>query len=188
MHAIEKVENGTIYFTNGQRLEATLLWSVYPIRAPDFVREAIPTNRKGFVTVQNKTTNTIPNLENAFVIGDCSSVSFMDKIAAILPQSFDRPALPKNGEFAWKMGVSVADALANKEQPIADRKGSCIAETGHDKGLRVTPDFSAVCSDPDVLEPTIVVEAVDRAEQGKLAWVNSYLFKIFGDKARTLGL
>ena len=71
--------------------------------------------------------------------------------------------------------ASVADALANNNDQPADRQGSCIAEIGYSKGLRVTPDFSALCCDPDVLEPTVAIEVVDEPDQGKLAWVSGYL-------------
>ena len=48
----------------------TVAWTVWPIRAPEFVRNSgLDINPKGTVNVEHKVTNTIPNTENAHIIG-----------------------------------------------------------------------------------------------------------------------
>ena len=172
-HVMEKVENHTIHYTNGVTLDATLLWTVYPIRAPGFVQKALPTNEKGTITVDNIVTNTIANVENAHAIGDCCSVVCDDGIA-----------VPKAGEFAWKMGVSVADALVSGGTPTVDRLGACVAEIGFGKGIELRSDFSNATNHNS--EPEFRVSESTQGEKEKVDWVNSYLSRIFGDSAPRL--
>jgi len=175
LHEMEKVEDGKAYFKNGVTLDASLLWTVYPIRAPDFVQEALLTNEKGTITVDNIVTNTILNVENAHAIGDCCCIKFKDDIT-----------VPKAGEFAWKMGVSVADALTSGGAPIVDRLGACVAEIGFGKGIELRSDFSNAINKNE--DPEFRVGESTRGEEEKVDWVNSYLKRIFGDKAITLEL
>eukprot|EP00551_Chaetoceros_affinis_P003854 CAMPEP_0203635558 /NCGR_PEP_ID=MMETSP0088-20131115/2319_1 /ASSEMBLY_ACC=CAM_ASM_001087 /TAXON_ID=426623 /ORGANISM="Chaetoceros affinis, Strain CCMP159" /LENGTH=409 /DNA_ID=CAMNT_0050489475 /DNA_START=29 /DNA_END=1255 /DNA_ORIENTATION=- len=168
--ALEKVENNKLFFKDGSDpLECTTLWSIWPIRAPDFVQEAgLDINAKGTVNVENKVTNTIPNVPGAHIIGDACRVPF------------GQAGLPKAGEFAWKMGVSVADAISGKTNP-ADRKGNCAAEAGFGKGFILTPNFSDVCNDPENGKPKVGIEKTEKGTALKVDWCNEYLKEIFGE-------
>lgn len=174
-HVMEKVDNDTIYYKNGTTLDASLVWTVYPIRAPDFVQEAISTNEKGTITIDSIVTNTILNVDNAYAIGDCCCVAFDNNIT-----------VPKAGEFAWKMGVSVADALASGDTPTVDRLGACVAEIGFGNGIELRSDFSNAINKGK--EPEFRVSESTQGEEEKVRWVNSYLSKIFGDKVAPLEL
>lgn len=176
MHEMVKVEKNTVHYKNDVTLEASLLWTVYPIRAPDFIQEALPTNDKGTITVDNVATNTISNVKNAYAIGDCCRVEYDNDIT-----------VPKAGEFAWKMGVSVADALVSGETPTVDRLGACVAEIGFGKGIELRSDFSDATNKKGE-QPDFHVGESTQGEAEKVAWVNSYLKRIFGDKAETLEL
>ena len=65
------------------------------------------------------------------------------------PFGIGKAGVPKAWEFAWKMGESVADAIAGQGQTItkpADRSRECAAEAGFGKGFLFSPDFSDVCN------------------------------------------
>ena len=167
---LECVRDDKIYFKDSiHPLEFTVLWTVWPIRAPDFVQESgVPMNSKGTVTVGDKVTNTIPGVQNAHIIGDACRVPFGEKAA-----------VPKAGEFAWKMGISVADAIADKKKP-ADRSGKCTAEAGFGNGFVLTPNFTDVCNDPNG-KPRVGISFSKNGTNEKVQWCNEYLQKIFGD-------
>eukprot|EP00980_Cylindrotheca_fusiformis_P002884 scaffold674_cov126-Cylindrotheca_fusiformis.AAC.23 len=161
---LAKVEDNTLHFKDGSDpLECTVLWCVWPIRAPDFVQESgLAINPKGTVNVEDKVSNTIPNVPNAHIIGDACRVPF------------GNASVPKAGEFAWKMGMSVADAIAGQKKP-ADRSGTCVAEAGFGKGLVISPNFSDVCNDPENGKPKIGIDKTDEGTEKKkastLEWV-----------------
>jgi sulfide:quinone oxidoreductase len=174
-HVMEKLQESTIYYKNGVELNAALIWSVWPIRPPLFVQEALST--AGCVEVDNKVTNTIPNVENAHVIGDCCVVPVGDGLT-----------LPKAGEFAWKAGVSVADALVKINRP-ADRYGACVAEIGFGKGIALQNNYTEAINNPVDGKYNVVAERREEGgEEAKLDWVNMYLKEIFGTKVAPLSL
>lgn len=179
---LEKVEDGKIFFKDGSdELEFHTLWTVWPIRAPDFVKNAggggvIQINPKGTVTVGDKVTNTIPKLDDSYIIGDACSVPFGAK-----------GGVPKAGEFAWQMGISVGDAINSEVNP-AIRSGKCTAEAGFGKGFILTPDFSDVCNDPENGRPRVGIEATDEGSSQKVEWCNEYLREIFGDNVKPVKL
>ena len=176
---MDKVEGNTIHFESGHCLDFTTLWSVWPIRVPDFVKEAIPLNSSGFVTVEDKVINSIPNVPNSYVIGDCCTVPY--------GPSGDCFALPKAGEFAWRMAESVADALVDDRKP-ANRKGECVAEAGFNKGLVLKQNLSDVCNDPVSGLPEVKVGTTNKGTDIKIGWVNRYLKEIFGDRVKPFEL
>jgi len=174
---LAKVEGKILHFKDGSDpLEFTTLWSVWPIRAPDFCQESdLPINPKGTITVEDKVTNTIANAPGAYIIGDACRVPM------------GQAGLPKTGEFAWKMGMSVADAIAGNRQP-ANRAGRCTAEAGFGKGFTLDVNFSDVCNDPENGKPKIDVASVDDGQDKKLAWCNGYLEDIFGGNVKPVVL
>jgi sulfide:quinone oxidoreductase len=182
LYEMEKVENDTVYYKNGKTLEASLLWTVYPIRAPDFVQDAsIEKNEKGTISIHDSMTNAIPSTENAFAIGDCCCVEFENNVT-----------IPKAGEFAWKMGVSVAEILSmdgddNEALPV-DRLGACVAEIGFGNGIELQSDFSNAINKKGGEPPEFRVSESTRGEEEKVNWVNSYLHQIFGDKVAPLNM
>lgn len=177
LHVVDKIESNTIHYKNGTTIDASLIWTVYPIRAPDFVQEALSTNEKGTIDIDNIVTNTISGVDNAHAIGDCCRVAFDNDVT-----------VPKAGEFAWKMGISVADALvSDDEPPTVDRLGACVAEIGFGKGIALRSDFSNATNIKG-REPEFQVSESNRGQEEKVDWVNSYLKRVFGDKAPTLEL
>ena len=167
---LEKFEDNKLYFKDGSDpLDYTVAWTVWPIRAPDFVRDSgLDINPKGTVNVENKVTNTIQNTENAHIIGDACRVPF------------GKAGVPKAGEFAWKMGESVADAIAGQTKP-ADRSGECAAEAGFGKGFLLRPNFSDVCNNPENGKPRMGIEKLEKGTEKKVDWCNAYLKEVFGD-------
>jgi len=174
---LEKVQDKKLYFKDGSDpLDFDLMWSVWPIRAPDFVQESgLAINPKGTVNVEDKVINTIANAPNAHIIGDACRVPF------------GNAGVPKAGEFAWKMGVSVADAINGEINP-ADRSGVCAAEAGFGKGIILSPDFSDVCNDPQNGKPRVGIEKSEEGTAQKVAWCNSYLKEIFGSNVKPVEL
>jgi NADH dehydrogenase FAD-containing subunit len=175
---LEKVEPNSLHFKDGSDpLAFDVLWGVWPIRAPDFVQESgLPINPKGTITVEDKVTNTIANAPGAHIIGDACRVPFGQAAG-----------VPKAGEFAWKMGISVADAICGNRQP-ADRSGRCTAETGFGKGIILSPNFSDVCNSPENGKPKVGIEKADDGTFQKVAWCNGYLKDIFGDNVKPVVL
>mmetsp|Transcript_34670 Transcript_34670/g.84084 ORF Transcript_34670/g.84084 Transcript_34670/m.84084 type:complete len:405 (-) Transcript_34670:1630-2844(-) len=177
---LEKVESNLLHFKDGtDPLPFDVLWSIWPIRAPDFIQESgLPINPKGTITVDDKVTNTIAAnaAPGAHIIGDACRVPFQ------------QAGIPKAAEFAWKMGISVADAIAGNLHP-ADRAGQCAAEAGFGKGILVSPDFSDVCNDPENGKPNIGVELIEGdGTVRKVAWCNRYLQEICGDNVKPVVL
>ena len=169
-------DSKTIHFKDDTSIDCDVLWTVWPIRAPDFVRDSgIPLNPKGTVNVDNKVTNTIKGYENTHIIGDACRVPFGQK------------GVPKAGEFAWKMGLSVGDAIAGLTKP-ADRSGNCAAEAGFGKGFILQPNFSDVCNDPENGKPKVSIELTDVGTDLKVKWCNGYLKEIFGDNVKPVVL
>ena len=65
------------------------------------------------------------------------------------PFGIGKAGVPKAWEFAWKMGESVADAIAGQGQTItkpADRSSECAAEVGFGNGFILSPNCSDVCN------------------------------------------
>ena len=175
---LEKVQGNTIFFKDddSEPFEFTTLWTVWPIRTPDFVAESgLELNAKGTVTVDDKVSNTISGHDNSYVIGDACRVPF------------GKAGIPKAGEFAWQMGVSVADAIVGDIKP-AVRSGKCTAEAGYGKGFILTPNFSDICNDPENGKPKVGIEESIEGSMEKIQWANSYLEKIFGNKVAPLQL
>jgi len=161
-------------FVDGDTLEASHCWAAYKQSAPTFVREAGLTNERGFVPVDLQTNRVSgPHAESAFCIGDCCTTMVGAK-----PH-------PKAGEFAWQMGVAVAQQIAQQSEPLA-RKGACIVELGQGAGVLVAPDFTQVLADPLNGKPSFSI--VDRegpdGERQKTEWINGYIRTIFGEQAR----
>jgi NADH dehydrogenase FAD-containing subunit len=181
-HEIERIDdNSVIHYKNGTTIAADLIWTVYPLAAPAFVRDALPeqTKANGFITIEEKTKNYVPGYEDqAYAVGDCCFVAAGQDEGGTL-------SVPKAGEFAWKMGYSVADDLVQQKEPYTDRFGKCLAELGFDKGLTVESNFSNVCNHGG--EPNVTAVSVEKSVKGKIAWVNGYLEQIFG-KSKLLSL
>ncbi len=174
---LEKIEDNTIHFRDGDTLDFTTLWTIYPIRAPDFVQSAgLDINAKGTITVGDKVTNTIPKLENAYVIGDACTVPIGAKAG-----------VPKAGEFAWLMGQSAADAIVGNVQP-AVRAGKCAAEAGFGRGLVLMPNFSDPVNDPENGKPKVGIEISETGTTQKIDWANGYIKEIFDDAIEPLSL
>lgn len=174
---LEKVDGNNLCFKDGSdALAFDVLWTIWPIRAPDFVQEAgVPINPKGTVNVDDKVTNAINSAPGAHVIGDACRVPFGEA------------GVPKAGEFAWKMGISAADAICGKKE-AADRSGRCAAEAGFGKGIVLEPNFSDVCNDPENGKPKVGIEKADDGTAQKVAWCNGYLKEIFGDNVKPVVL
>ncbi|CAJ1928311.1 unnamed protein product [Cylindrotheca closterium] len=175
---LEKVDSNLLHFKDGSDpLAFDVLWGVWPIRAPDFIQESgLKINPKGTITVDDKVSNTIgTGAPGAHIIGDACRVPF------------GQAGIPKAGEFAWKMGISVADDIAGKRQP-ADRSGQCAAEAGFGKGIVLSPNFSDVCNDPENGKPKVGIESVEDGTDRKVAWCNGYLKDIFGENVKPVVL
>jgi sulfide:quinone oxidoreductase len=172
----DSASSSVLYFDNQTQLVADLIWAVHPLMAPAFVRSALPdqTKETGFVQLHNHITHTVTGVENTHVIGDCCHIPASPTVS-----------VPKAGEFAWKMGLSVADTLLQRPTVYTDRFGKCLAELGFDKGVTVQSNFSAFCNQGG--EPIVQAQEVENSEQDKIAWVNGYLEQIFGKHA-TLSL
>ena len=161
-HALEKVETAgdgcVLHYQNGTRLHATVLWTIYPLRAPDFVQQAIPDNmRGGFVDIKDKVTHAVA--DNAHVIGDCCIVPVVGNLT-----------IPKAGEFAWKMGQSVADAILKKasgsdEPLVVDRRAGCVAEIGQGQGMALVLDLSKFCQENG--DPQFEIKRSDQGGNSK---------------------
>jgi len=180
-HSIEATSSSgnkvMIHYSNGNELKADLVWGIHPLKAPEFVRNALPNDMfvNGSVDIQDLSHRVLPH---TYVIGDCSRVAAPTDASLIVP---------KAGEFAWKMGRTVADEILKKrdEEKYHDRTGRCIAELGEQQGITVENDFSAVLSGAG--SHHVKVELTDCSQKLKIDWVNSYLSQIFGD-AKTFSL
>lgn len=169
--------------------QATVAWTTWPLRAPDLVRNALPGTclHNGFVKV-DKAVHTVQGVtydfENVHIVGDCCHVPVEGDLI-----------IPKAGEFAWKMGRSVGEAIWRKYQTVScshsettrekeesplviDRRAACIAEIGHGKGLALVSDLSAFCQATG--DPHFEIHPSDTGEKEKVDWVNSYYQTIFG--------
>eukprot|EP00977_Amphora_coffeiformis_P004521 scaffold970_cov187-Amphora_coffeaeformis.AAC.6 len=163
-------------------LTVDLLWTMYPIEAPAVIRQAMPAQhvQDGFVNIEknHRCTHRIPGLDAVYAIGDCCRVAVTDDYI-----------MPKAGEFAWKMGRSVADDILRVTHPTTDRTGECIAELGLGQGIVVQNDFSAMMTLPSLDDDDDVaafhrmqVDVVDDCDAKKMDWVNSYVRQIFGEE------
>jgi len=159
--------------SNREPLAATKLWTVYPQVAPAFVRDAGLTNPRGFVPVDVR-TNAVEGRDGVYCVGDCCAIAVGGK-----PH-------PKAGEFAWQMGEMVAHDIMATAGYEHSRLGACIAECGGGAGVLVAPDYTAVVKDPSSGKPSCQVadKRLD-GEAAKLAWVNKYVGRIFGEGGRT---
>ena len=172
---VAAVENaGTrVRFADGTAVEASKVWAVYPQTAPKFVKDAGITNPKGFVPV-DVSTNRVAAAADVYCIGDCCGIMVGGK-----PH-------PKAGEFAWQMGEMVANLIRRTEGYEHTRLGACIAECGGGGGVLVAPDYTDVVRDPEGGKPKCDVadKGSPDGEEAKLAWVNKYIGRIFGDGGR----
>ena len=203
-YALERIETNdndhddsmtTLHYKNRKTIQATVAWTTWPLRAPDLVRNALPETclHNGFVKV-DKAVHTVQgateNLENVHVVGDCCHVPVEGDLN-----------IPKAGEFAWKMGRSVGEAIWRKYQTgasshsettmgkeespmVIDRRAACIAEIGHGKGLALVSDLSAFCQGTG--DPHFEIQPSDTGEKEKVDWVNSYYQTIFGEEVAPL--
>lgn len=149
-------------------VDADLVLAVYPHRAPDFV-DASLLNQKGSVPVDFR-SNAVPNVDGVFCVGDAC--------AAVLP-SVGAP-IPKAGEFAYKAGKAVGEALLAtlKAEPMqlpTERFAKCVAEAGDGAGIVVGPDFSAAFKDPDNGKPVFTIEPSVGGTTDKVAWIQRFL-------------
>ena len=159
-----------------------LLLCTFPQRAPDFCRKLC--NDKGYIDVDLQTNIvTTPKgktLRNVYAIGDaCWSM-------LPLPKS----PHPKAGEFAYMMGLHVADQIVAKVTagdetttiPPPKRIASCVAECGIDgKGINISPDLSAILEEPSKGLPKFEFPFVDNAADEKKKWINKYIDIFFGE-------
>ena len=159
-------------FADGDAIAASKIWSVYPQRAPDFVKATGVCNLRGFVPV-NIATNGVEGSDGVYCIGDCCGIAVGGK-----PH-------PKAGEFAWQMGEMVAHEIMRTESYEHSRLGACIAECGAGAGVLVAPDYTQCVKDPEGGKPSCAIQ--DRKTDGeaaKLDWVNKYIRNIFGEGGR----
>ena len=159
-------------FARGDAIAASKIWSVYPQRAPDFVKATGVCNLRGFVPV-NIATNGVEGSDGVYCIGDCCGIAVGGK-----PH-------PKAGEFAWQMGEMVAHEIMRTEGYEHSRLGACIAECGAGAGVLVAPDYTQCVKDPEGGKPSCAIQ--DRKTDGeaaKLDWVNKYIRNIFGEGGR----
>jgi sulfide:quinone oxidoreductase len=159
-------------FARGDAIAASKIWSVYPQRAPDFVKATGVCNLRGFVPV-NIATNGVEGSDGVYCIGDCCGIAVGGK-----PH-------PKAGEFAWQMGEMVAHEIMRTESYEHSRLGACIAECGAGAGVLVAPDYTQCVKDPEGGKPSCAIQ--DRKTDGeaaKLDWVNKYIRNIFGEGGR----
>ena len=159
-------------FARGDAIAASKIWSVYPQRAPDFVKATGVCNPRGFVPV-NIATNGVEGSDGVYCIGDCCGIAVGGK-----PH-------PKAGEFAWQMGEMVAHEIMRTESYEHSRLGACIAECGAGAGVLVAPDYTQCVKDPEGGKPSCAIQ--DRKTDGeaaKLDWVNKYIRNIFGEGGR----
>ena len=144
---------------------------MYPQVAPAFVRDAGLTNPRGFVPVDVR-TNAVEGRDGVY----CSEIA--------APSRW-RQAAPESGEFAWQMGEMVAHDIMATAGYEHSRLGACIAECGGGAGVLVAPDYTAVVRDPSSGMPSCqVADKRDDGEAAKLAWVNKYVGRIFGEGGR----
>ena len=159
-------------FARGDAIAASKIWSVYPQRAPDFVKATGVCNLRGFVPV-NIATNGVEGSDGVYCIGDCCGIAVGGK-----PH-------PKAGEFAWQMGEMVAHEIMRTESYEHSRLGACIAECGAGAGVLVAPDYTQCVKDPEGGKPSCAIQ--DRKTDGeaaKLDWVNKDIRNIFGEGGR----
>lgn len=179
-HEVTKVTNGTtVHFQNGTEIKADLLLTTYPQRAPDFCKPLC--NQGGYMPVDLQ-TNKVSSVEkgNVYAIGDACHAMF--------PKP-NKPH-PKAGEFAYLMGLHVADQIVASLTPGTEvapplRKASCVAECGvGGNGVNIQPNFSEILASPADGMPIFEFPIVPKAANEKTTWVNGYLAKFFGpDKA-----
>lgn len=171
--AIASVEGGAVAkFADGGSMTCSKIWSVYPQRAPDFVKATGTCNTRGFVPV-DIATNGVEGKDGVYCVGDCCGIAVGGK-----PH-------PKAGEFAWQMGEMVAHDILKTEGYEHSRLGACIAECGAGAGVLVAPDYTQCVKDPESGKPSCAIE--DRKTDGeaaKLDWVNKYIRYIFGEDGR----
>ena len=164
---------------------ADLLLCTYPQRAPDFCSKLC--NSSGFIPVDLQTnvvldidSNSSNNNSNVYAIGDAC--------LAMMPGP--KQPHPKSGEFAYMMGIHVADQIVAKlktnddpkqqiiEPPV--RVASCVAEFGMDgKGVTVQPDMSDPLANPETGMPKFHFPIVENASTNKTKWINKYIDKFF---------
>ena len=180
-HSLTKIVDGSMHFeiVDGPEkgttkvIDADLFLTTFPQRAPDFCQPLC--NEKGFIDVylsSNKVKSVKAN--DVYCIGD-ACLTFLKE---------GKPH-PKAGEFAYMMGVHVADRIhaslnGVKSIPPPAREGSCVAECGvNGKGVNIRPNFTEVLASPETGMPKFTFPVVDHAAANKTAWVNGYLQKFF---------
>jgi len=159
-----------VRFQGKEASTADLIWGIHPLQVPAFVREALPESLfvNGSVNIEDSRTHCVQ--PHVYAIGDCCRVAAPNDSSLLVP---------KAGEFAWKQGLAVADAILGKAEPFSDRTGRCIAELGKQQGITVENDFSAVLAGSGAHQ--VKVDITDCSQKLKIDWVNGYLRQIFGE-------
>lgn len=180
-HVVTKVTDGTTFhFEVGEEekttsvIKADLVLATYPQRAPDFCK---PLCKNGYIPV-DLVSNKVNSHSNIYAIGDACHAMF--------PKP-NKPH-PKAGEFAYMMGLHVADQIVAKlkspESTVAPptRVGACVAECGvSGKGVLIQPNFSEILASPAEGMPKFDFPLVDDAAGDKMTWINGYLTKFFAE-------
>ena len=150
---------------------ADLVLAVFPHRAPDFVDAAL-LNPKGSIPVDFRTNRvTKGDHIDLYAVGDAC--------AAMLPLETPTP-IPKAGEFAYKAGLAVGQALAAEingdDVPVPKaRSAKCVAEAGGGAGIVVGPNFDAIFADPANGKPKFIIEPSVGGTTDKVAWIQGFL-------------
>lgn len=188
-HVVKDFINGTtVEFTvadgssTSKRIKADLILATFPQRAPDFCQPLCGAH--GYIPV-NLQTNRVDSITNVpvYAIGDACHAMF--------PKP-NKPH-PKAGEFAFQMGVHVANQIVAsiKNQTIAPpaREASCVAECGmNGNGVNIRPNFTEILASPETALPKFAFPVIENAASLKQEWVNGYLHKFFArDKVPKFG-
>ncbi len=187
-HEVTKIVDGTtVHFTVdgsvSKEIKADLILSTFPQRAPDFCKPLCGPH--GFIPV-NLQTNKVESETNVYAIGDACH--------AIFPKP--KKPHPKAGEFAFQMGIHVADQIVaaikspDTSIPPPAREASCVAECGvGGKGVNILPNFTEILASPETALPIFGFPIVEDAAAQKQEWVNGYLSKFFArDKVPVFGV
>ncbi len=129
-HKLKRVlENKTLEFENGNKINYDLLIVVPPHRAPEVIRDSellVDSNKQGWISVDRFTLRTI-KYKNVFAIGDVTEIRLDGAIT-----------VPKAGIFAEGEAKIVSEQIINEitnntnNNRIAkfDGKGFCFMEIG----------------------------------------------------------
>ena len=180
-HEVTKVVGGmTVHYivvggdeVVAKEIHADLLLTTFPQRAPDFCKPLCDAN--GYIPVDLQ-TNKVNSEADVYAIGDACHSMF--------PKA-GKPH-PKAGEFAYMMGLHVADQIVASIRspelsvPPPRREASCIAECGVEgKGVNIQPNFTAILASPETGMPIFDFPIIEDAATEKASWINSYLKAFF---------